>query len=257
MILSLLVGLALGAEAEDEQPPVDDRIAEHQLPFSVLVERSIGTTSKPVEYNWRASRAQVAATGSHLYELNNFNSMRAGGMLRVPSERLIYELGLSTVWVWDTPSSELLAFTPYRQPGRPSRLEVDLTACIPVAEGVVTTLPRRLPALELVFNAYVSLRYLVYPFSYEGMRRREIASGLASPRMTQQELDNLDERRLDAMEVDSGRYGLMAGIGNDVYFSQGIFLSPRVMFAVPVFAPASGSDLWLWADLSLALGVAF
>lgn len=256
MILSLIAGLALGAEA-DEEPPVDDRISEHRLPFSVLVERSIGSTSKPVEYNWRASEFQIAATGGHLYELNNFNSMRAGGMLRVPSERLIYELGLSYVWVWDTPSSELLAFTPYRQPGRPSRLEADVNVAIPIAEGVVTTLPRRLPALELVFNAYVSLRYAIYPFSTDGMRRREIATGLASPSLSSQELENLDDRRLDAMRVDPGRYGLMAGVGNDIYFSQGFFLSPRVMFSVPVFAPASGTDLLLWADFSLNFGVAF
>ncbi|MCP4809137.1 MAG: hypothetical protein GY913_13020 [Proteobacteria bacterium] len=257
MILSLLVGLALGTEAEEEEPPVDDRISEHRLPFSVLVERTIGSTSKPVEYNWRDGQFQLAVTGGHLYELNNFNSMRLGGMLRVPSERLIYEVGVSYVWVWDTPSSELLAFTPYRQPGRPSRIDFDIAAVIPVAEGVITTMPRRLPALELVFNAYVGVRYGFYPFSTDGMRRREIASGLASPALTDKEIENLDDRRLDAMQVDPGRYNVMAGIGNDIYFSQGFFLSPRVMFAVPIFAPASGTELYVWADLSLDFGVAF
>ena len=52
-------------------------------------------------------------------------------------------------------------------------------------------------------------------------------------------------------------YGIMAGVGNDFYFKQGVFVSPRAMFAVPVFAPGNGSDLWLWSDFSLVVGVAF
>jgi hypothetical protein len=75
--------------------------------------------------------------------------------------------------------------------------------------------------------------------------------------MTQDEIDNLESRRLDAMQVDTARYSLMAGVGNDLYLSQGVFLSPRVMFAVPLFAPVTESDLRLWADFSLVLGVAF
>ena len=263
MIPSLLLSLALAQEAPPEESPPeevpaeDDRLSEYRLPFSVLVERSIGVASKPTEYDWRASEVQVAATGSHLFELNNFNTLRAGGLVRVPTEGLMYELGVSKVWVWDTPSSELLAFTPYRQPGKPSRLEVDVTVGVPLAEGVVTAVPRRFPAAQLVFSAYVSLRYSVYPFSFDEMRRREIGSALASPQMTTKELENLEDRRLDAMQIDSARYGLMAGVGNDLYFSQGLFLSPRAMFAVPVFAPASGTDLRLYADFSVVLGVAF
>ena len=46
----------------------------------------------------------------------------------------------------------------------------------------------------------------------------------------------MDDDRLDAMEVDSARYGLMGGFGNDFYFKQGIFVAPRVMFSRPVLA---------------------
>lgn len=258
MIPSLLCLLATPAWAEDDPVTApDETLSEYRLPFQVLAERSIGVASKPVEYNWREGLVQVAATGSHYFELNNYSTMRAGAMVRLPSDGVIYELGLSKVWVWDSPASQQLALTPYRQPGRPPRLEVDVNVGIPLAEGVVTAVPRRFPAAQLVFNVYVGFRYAVYPNSYSGIRGRDLASALSSPTMSDAEIENLEDRRLDAMQVDTGRYGIMAGVGNDIYLSQGIFLSPRVMFAVPLFVPVNESDLILWADFSLALGVAF
>lgn len=256
MILELWLALAAPAWGDEGDAPPEDPLAEHEQPFEVLVERAIGTTSRPVEFNWRDTRVHLAAQGNHYYELNNFDSLRAGLMARLPSEGLIYELGLSYVWVWDTPSSEQLAFTPYRQPGKPKRLELDFAIGLPVAEGVVTTFPRWFPAVEMVFSPYVGLRYSLYPLSMNGLKPREIGAALLSPTLTQTELDNLEYRRLDAMQVDPGRYGLMAGLGNDFYFRQGLFLLPRVMFGVPLLAPATETDLRWWADLSLAVGIA-
>ncbi|MED5370579.1 MAG: hypothetical protein VX899_06185 [Myxococcota bacterium] len=264
MILSLLCLLSAGAWADEapqdspaERTEDSDTLAEYRLPFSVLAERSIGMSSKSVEYNWRDSAVQVAATGTHYFELNNYSSMRAGALVRMPSEGLIYELALTRVWVWDSPASEQLALTPYRQPGRPSRLEVDLNVGLPVAEGVVTAMPRRFPASQLVFSVYAGLRYAVYPMSYEGVRGRELASSLVSPALSDEELENLEDRRLDAMQIDPARYSLVAGFGNELYLSQGVFLAPRVMFNVPLFVGVTESDLILWADFSLSLGVAF
>jgi len=136
-------------------------------------------------------------------------------------------------------------------------MELDLTVGLPLAEGVVTTAPRFFPAVELVFNAYAGVRYLIYPTGFAGLRAREVAAAIFSPLLTETELDNLEDQRLAAMQVDSGRYGLMAGVGNDIYSKQGIFVSPRLMMAVPVLAPASGTQLLFWADLSLTVGVAF
>ncbi len=246
-----------GTESDEEDSETDDALSRFRTPFGVLVERTIGTSSRPVEYNWRRSTVQVAATGDHLFELNNFNSLRAGGMARFPAGGAIMELGLSYVWVWDTPSSELLAFTPYRQPGRPARLELDLTLGVPLAEGIVTASPRFFPAVEMVFAGYAGLRYLIYPGGFEGMRAREVASASASPMLTEAELANLEDKRLDAMQVDTGRYGLMLGVGDDLYFSQGVFIAPRLMMAVPVLALASQTQLLFWADLSITVGVAF
>jgi len=269
LIPELLLAAWLAAPARAEPPPADppaeapppeeappeDPLAPWRAPFEVLAERAIGTTSRPVEYNWRRSKVQLAAMGDHLYELNNFNSLRAGGMARLPSERLIFELGASYVWVWDTPSSEQLALTPYRQPGRPDRLELDFGVAVPLAEGVVTTFPRFFPAAQLVLHAIGELRYAVYPGAFEGLRAREAAAALFAPALSEAEIDNLDGDRLDAMQIDPGRYGLLLGMGNDVYFRQGIFVSPRAMFALPILALATRTELLFWADVSLVVGV--
>ncbi len=244
------------AEEPEEEEETPDYLSRHRTPFGVLAKRTVGTASRPVAFNWRRTNVHLAATGDHLFELNNFNSLRAGGMARVPGQNMLTEIGLGWVWAWDTPSSELLAYTPYRQPGRPSRVELDLGVAIPFAEGLVTTYPRWFPAVELVFNVYAGFRYLFYPRSFGGMKAREVMGALFAPMLTQTELDNLEDRRLDAMAVDTGRYGLMVGFGDDIYFAQGFFISPRVMLSLPLLAPATGTELLLWGDLSLVVGVA-
>ena len=57
------------------------------------------------------------------------------------------------------------------------------------------------------------------------------------------------------MRVDPARYGLV-GFGNDVYLRQGVFVSPRVMLAPPLLAPATATELLWWGDARIALGVA-
>ena len=250
-------GPASGDDAGGEDPADDDPLSPYRTPFGVLLDRTIGSTSRPVAFNWRRTRVQLAATGSHLFELNNFNSLRAGAVARFPTSGLLYEIGLNTVWVWDTPSSELLALTPYRQPGRPARAEIDFNVVIPLAEGVVTTRARFFPALEMVFSGYAGIRYAIYPNGFGGMKVGEVATAILSPALTETELENLDDWRLDAMEVDPARYGLLLGLGDDIYFKQGIFISPRVMVSLPVLAPVAESDLLFWGDFSLLVGVAF
>jgi hypothetical protein len=243
------------ARAQEEEP--DDSLSPYRTPFPVLVEQSIGTASKPVEFDWRRTDVHVALTGDQLFELNNFNSMRAGAMARLPGGGVIYELGLAYVWVWDTPSSEQLALTPYRQPGRPSRLEFDFTLGLPVAEGVVTWFPKFLPAAQMVLNGYVGLRYAIYPQGYAGLTFGQVAASILAPALSDQEIENLEDHRLDAMEVDTGRYWIMVGFGDDIYFRSGMFIAPRMMFSLPILAPISETELLFSAEVTLTLGVAF
>ncbi len=236
--------------------PLEDPLSRYRTPFGVLAERTIGTASRPVEFNWRRSRVHLGATGSHVFELNTFNSLRAGGMVRWPGRNLLYEVDVNYVWAWDSIASRKLALTPYRQPGRPSRLELDFNVGIPLAEGIVTTRPRWFPAAEMVFSAYGGMRYLFYTQGYRGMRVGQIAGAVLSPVLTDAEVDNLEYARLDAMQVDRGRYTTMVGLGNDIYFKQGVFISPRVMVAIPIFAGADGTSLYFWGDFTLVVGVA-
>lgn len=265
MIRSALAGALLAtvpsawaqeAGAGDEDGAPDDPLAPHRAPFAELAERTIGTASQPVEFNWRRTTAHAAATGSQLYELNNFNSLRVGALARFPTGGALVEVGASYVRTWDTPSSELLALTPYRQPGRPDRMDVDLAVGFPLAEGVVTASPGFFPSLQLVLNGYVGLRYHLYPDAFAGMKAGDVFAAVLSPALTAAEIDNLEDRRLDAMQVDAGRYGFTVGVGNDLYFKQGVFVSPRVTFSVPLLAPVSGTELLLGGDFSLAVGVA-
>src|SRR4051812_20383085 len=87
----ILEGMVLGAvlmgtpALADDGKTDADPLSPYRTPFGVLVDRAIGSTSRPVEFDWRRTRFQVAATGDFLFELNNFNSMRAGAVFRWPS----------------------------------------------------------------------------------------------------------------------------------------------------------------------------
>lgn len=255
---------------QDEAPPAegapspdrpltteDDPLARFRTPFPVLAERVIGTASAPIEYDWRKSRVQVGVVGRQLVELNNFDSLAAGVHVRVPTNGLMVEAALDRVWVADTPSSEQLAFTPFRQPGRPSRFSLDVSLGWPLAEGVVTTAPRWMPALQLVFVGTVGLRYSIYPTAMQGLTLRERIGATFAAGLREEELANLEDSRLDAMQVDPARYTPTVGIGNDIYLAQGVYVSPRATLAVPLLAAAVESELLWWGDITVAVGVAF
>lgn len=242
---------------EDGDGVPDDPLSPHRTRFDVLMDRTIGTASRPTQLDWRKTRAQVAVLGSYYLELNTFNSARVGGLGRFPTSGALVELGASYTTSWDSRASRDLALTPYRQPGRPSRLEIDLNVGLPLAEGIVTPQLGLVPAAQLVLMGYVGVRYNLYPTGFRGLRRGQVATAIFEPGLRDAELDNLEDARLRAMQVDPGRYGLLVGLGNDVYFKQGLFLSPRVQFAIPLLQPVSNTNLPFWVDLSMAVGVAF
>jgi len=122
---------------------------------------------------------------------------------------------------------------------------------------VVTAWPGFFPATELVFSVDAGFRYLYYPGSLHGAGFREIAKALFSPGLTDRELENLEADRLPGMELDGGRYNLLAGLSVDLYFRSGGFVSPRAMIAVPLLSSLTGSGLGWWWELSLGLGWMF
>lgn len=232
-------------------------LSRFRLPWELLVDKTVGSTSKPVRFDWRRTNVHVAAFAAQPAEFNNYNSFRAGAVARIPSDALMYELGLSYVWVFDTESSRRLALTPYRQPGRPERFELDFSIGVPLAEGVVTSWPSWFPAAELVFSAYFNLRYLFYPSGFAGVKARTILGSSLSPRLSDAEIENLDDNRLPGMEVDRTRYTLYAGLGTDIYFDFNLFVAPRVMISVPLLAAIAESKMSLALEFALMVGWAF
>ncbi len=242
-------------EESDLQP--DESLSRHRTVFEALTERAIGRTSRRVRYDWRRGAVQVGATGGLPAELNNFDSLRAGGVVRYPTGGVLLGLGVSYVWVSGSESTDLLALTPYRQPGRPDRLELDFSLAYPLAEGVVTAVPRFLPSTELVLNAYGHFRYLVYPGGFADLGLADTLKAIVSGSLSDDEVENLEDERLPGMEIDRGRYALLFGLGGDLYFQSGFFITQKILIAVPVLRFLTDTRLGYGYELELALGFAF
>lgn len=237
-----------------ELPKTDTTLDRYRTPMEALTERMIGSASKSVRYDWRNAQVGFGVVGSELLERNNFGSAGLGGFVRKPFSGLMGELAVTRVWTWGTDSSQKLALTPYRQYGRPSRFELDVNLSYPLAEGVVTSMPSFFPAAQLVFSVTGGFRYLYYPGELSGAKFADVAKALLNPRLTDREYNNLESAREPGMAIDSGRYGIMGGLTLDVYFQPGFFITPRALIHVPVLAPATGTHLGLWYELSLGIG---
>jgi hypothetical protein len=232
-------------------------LESYRTPLEVLTERAIGTTSRPVRFDWRKSKVEVGATISQLDELNSFWSGRAGVLVRKPFGGLMGELALNRVQTWTTDNSRQLSETPYRQYGRPSRFELDVDLGFPLAEGVVTAWPRYFPSAELVFSFTAGFRYLFYPNAFSGAKFKDVAGAIFAPSLSSLEQQNLVSIAPPGMEVDPARYGLMAGFTTDIYLHSGFFVAPRMMIAVPLLAPITQTQLGFWWELSVSAGWSF
>jgi hypothetical protein len=244
------------SEKKGPPPPADEAALEpYRIPIDTIMERTVGSASRAVRFDWRKKTVAVAVATSSLLELNNFSSAKVGLTARVPMGDFIGEVGLSGVRTWGSLSTESLALTPYRQVARPSRIQLELNLGYPLAEGVATARLGFFPATELVLSAVAGIRYFYYPGSLDGFSFQSGAQAVFLPRLSQGELDNLEGARLPAMEIDGARYVALAGLSLDVYFVPGAFFTPRVMIAPPLFS--AGSELGWWWELTFSAGWMF
>lgn len=242
--------LRLVPGAKQEDPAIE----RHRTPIEALTERMLGSASRAVRFDWRKKTVGVGAFASQLLELNNFASARVGAFARMPLGDLMVEVGFSRVFVWGSDSTDALARTPYRQVGRPNRFELDINLGYPLAEGVVTPRLSFLSAAELVFSVNLGLRYFFYANALKGADAGAVAAAIFAPKLSDKELANMEPFRLAGMQLDENRYTPLVGFSLDVYFQPGLFFSPRVMLALPVFSGLAGSDLKWWWELNLSLG---
>ncbi len=238
----------------EEPKEIDESIAKWRTPLDALAESTIGTASRAVLYDWRRSTFGFGVTGGALLELNNFSSWRAGGFVRIPVGNLQVEFAVNRAVTSGSVSTDLLALTPYRQSARPTRMEFDLNASYALLEGVGTPRLALIPPVELVFSLTLGFRYLYYYNALGTANFGQVFEAIFAPRLTQREIDYLEKERLPGMQVDPGRYNLLVGFQLDLFFRTGIFLTPRVMVALPLLSGATGSSLGWWWELSMMGG---
>ncbi len=238
-------------------PALDDVVLRSRTPVQALTEHFVGSTSRAVRFDWRRSMVMVGIMAGEVVEKNNFSQQRYGLQARKALGDVIVEGGVQFYTSDDTPSSQLLALTPYRQAGRPRHLELDLNIGYPIAEGVVTPVTSFVPPAEIALVALGGARYLGYWQTFPNRPIQDIGLDLASPRLSTTELDRLDDGAPEAMAIDSARLHALVGLGVDTYVQPGLWISPRAMVAVPVLAPVTGTALGFFWELSLLLGWAF
>lgn len=251
-VASLALVLAAAEPTPEEARPVDDSLSAHRSPFEALSERLIGTASRAVRFDWRQKTVGLGLVTSGLLELNDFSSVRIGGVARIPAGTFMVELGVTRALTWGSASTDILAQTPYRQAARPGRFEIDVNVELPLAEGVVTPRFAFVPPAEMVFSVTAGFRYLVYTETWRDLSAGDVTLALFSPRLSAKEIANLDAARLPGMQVDPARMWIPLGFAMDIYFQPGLFISPRVMF-IPNFGNVPGS-LGSWWELSMRLG---
>lgn len=256
MLAALLVTLALPLAPASEPAPVDKSIDRYRTPIDVLNEGFLGAAARPVRFDWRRSPVMFGATASEILERNNFGAARVGVFARKPFGSLLGELALHWAWAVPTPSSELLALTPYRQASRPSRVELDLNLGYPVVEGVVTLWPGFLPPAEMVLSGVAGARYLFYPEELFNREFLDITGGLFLPALPLTAQAEIEPNLLPGMDLDLARYHVLGGFNLDVYFQPGLLISPRVLVAVPILAPATQTQLGFFWEMTISVGYA-
>lgn len=280
-VLALLTTLASVARADDAPAPATpaapspppsapplpaDHVVDHSIdrfrsPVEALTEGMIGSASRPVRFDWRRSTVTLGAVGSDLIELNNFQSFGGGVFAKKAFGDLLGDIAVTWIHTTGSDSTDKLALTPYRQAGRPDRIEIDVNVGYPLVEGVVTPNLLWMPPAEMALFFDGGLRYLLYPWALGGLpafslTEASIGTALVAPALTDIEVANLEPSRLPGMEIDRGRYGALAGFELDVWLQPGVVVAPRAMLALPLVSLASGSKLGWWWELSLSVGYA-
>lgn len=258
------------APASEEPPQEGPGLEAFRVPVDELTEHFLGSTARPVRVDWRRSLVLVGVSGSELIERNNFGAYRLGGFARHAFGDMMLEAGATYVWVLETESSQILERTPYKQAGRPARVELEANVSYPLFEGVVTPLIDLLPPSEMVLSATGGGRYLFYPEVVVGDRDwgrlttwndlstwTDLGGSLGTGQLPEEDLVRLEQSAPGAMSVDPAILHPLVGLTADAYYQPGLFVSARAMLALPLIAAVTGTRLGFWWELSLAAGWAF
>ena len=255
------VPAAVVVEATPTRPArvVDETsLEDHRTALQALNEHFLGSASRPVRFDWRKSNFALVLRVAEVLERNSFGQWQIGAMGRKAFGDVIVDAGLNAFFAYETPSSQQLALTPFRQAGRPNHFQLEANVGYAVAEGVVTPMVSILPPAELALVAWAGARYLMYVDTFTGSSSfTDVAASLASPRLTEGEIIRLERSGPAGMQIDPARLHGLVGASLDVYLQPGVLVAPRVMVALPLLAPATGTQLGFFWELSIAVGYAF
>ncbi len=236
--------------------PAPDALTAERTPVQALSEHFLGSASRAVRFDWRGSPVAFGLIGGEVLERNNFAQFRLGGLARKAFGDVLLEGSVSYFYAFPTPSSELLALTPFRQAGRPPHFELDVDVGYALAEGVVTPLASFIPPAEMALVACGGARYLVYPEGLFGRPLTDVGLDLISPKLSEGERAKIEPNALEGMFVDPARFHTVVGLSLDVYFQPGILVSPRAVVTVPLLAGVTETNLGFFWELGLVLGYA-
>jgi hypothetical protein len=248
--VTAVVAVAAG-DAPNNAP--NSPTTDTHIPFRQLSERIVGTASKSVRFDWRKKEYGLALQAGQPVEYNNFDSVRLGTSLFFPSDLFNGRLALSKVFVVSTSSSRDLNRMPYRQLGRPSRWELEAGFFIPMAEGVVTIRPSFIPPAQMVFSLAADVRYFIYTESYRDESAGTIFKRIFKPILNDTERRKLEQTAPGSMRVDGARLATLVGGELHIYGSEGMFLSSKLMLALPLLF----TEMPLHSDFSFGVGYAF
>ena len=222
------------------------------LSFNSFVDRVVGQAFRPTVFNWRKSSDMWLFEMGMPTELNNFESKRFSVLYRIPQDDYSWDLGIAWVNTKETLSSQKIGLTPYRQYGRPSRLELDGGLSVVLSEGISTFFPNFIGSNQIVLSAQVRFRYLSYLTQYKGLKAKDFFNAFFTLEMQDKELENIKSKRLPGMEQDPAHYNFLWGERIDLYAKNGMSFSQGVLVGLTL-----STRLGLWWEYSIGIGYAY
>lgn len=235
----------------------DESLEAWRTPLQALNEHFLGTASRPVRFDWRRSPAMFVLRLNEVVERNSFGQWQVGAMVRKAFGDILLDGGVNAFFAYETPSSQQLALTPFRQAGRPNHFQLEANVGYAIVEGVVTPFISWIPPMEMVLVAQAGVRYLVYVESFTGGRPfLDVARSIVSPQLTVEEIQRLETTGPEGMQIDPARLHSLVGASLDVYIQPGVIVAPRAMVGVPILSPITASELGFFWELGISVGYA-
>lgn len=207
-----------------------------------LAKQVLGKVTQPMHVNWRKHDLELGVHWGSYFEFNNFRSDVRGLLLRIPTDSMVFRLGLDQVKVMATESSRDMARTRFRQWGRPSRYELKPGVVLPLVDAMSFPQQKWLPELQISLSALFSLHFAYYPD----------APGIGE--MKAADLNKLTGITPGGMEISPERNWATWGFETAVYNRSGLWIYIDTVTCQLIMA---SSNMPVSYQFALGVGYAF